>query len=145
MKLMDPQRKWLKKCHNLGAGTGNCWPGQPGETGLEGMRCFSLDMLGETVQIVSKRRRHFFSAEQQPSHSRMQSHLGVRRQGHVESQEVHDNLLDTGCTWTILHKELVPPPEKFLEEGAVTIQCSHGKTVLYPLAKQVDGLEIEWR
>ena len=71
--------------------------------------------------------------------------LGVQHQGLVEGQEVQDILLDTGCTRTMVQADLVPP-RKFLEGDAVTIQCAHGDTVLYPLANvaiQVEGLEIE--
>ena len=58
---------------------------------------------------------------------------GVRRRRLVEGQEVQDILLDTGCTRTMVHVDLVPP-EKFLEGDTVIIKCADGDVVLYPLA-----------
>ena len=63
----------------------------------------------------------------------------------MEGQEVQDILLDTGCTRTMVHADLVPP-HKFLEGDSVIIKCAHSDVVLYPLANvdmEVDGLK--WR
>ena len=44
------------------------------------------------------------------------------------------SLLDTGCSRTLVHRDLVP--ESKIQQGeAVAIRCAHGDTVLYPLAK----------
>ncbi len=55
-----------------------------------------------------------------------------------------DILLDTGCSRTLVHQELVP--EGKLKEGdAVAIRCTHGDMVLYPLADislEVNGRQI---
>ena len=59
----------------------------------------------------------------------------------MEGQEVQDILLDTGCTRTMVHADLVPP-HKFLEGDSVIIKCAHSDVVLYPLANvdmEVDG------
>ena len=122
---------------------------QSGKTGLEGMRCFVCRQFGHIKRDCPDKQsveKALFSAEekQKPLCTRMQRHFEVRHQGRVEDREVHDIWLDTGCTQTMVHADLVPP-EKFLEGSAVTVLCSHGDTVLYPLAKiamQVDGLEI---
>ena len=54
----------------------------------------------------------------------------------MEGQAVTDNLLDTGCSQTLMKSELVPTTKR-VEGDAVTIRCAHGDTgdtVLYPLA-----------
>ena len=40
-------------------------------------------------------------------------------------------LLDIGCPRTVVRKELVP--QKMIDGAVVTIHCTHGDTVLYPL------------
>ena len=64
---------------------------------------------------------------------------GLMQAGTVEGQQVSKVLLDTGCSRTMVRRELVPP-EKLLEGEAVTIRCAHGDMVLYPLAKI--GMEV---
>ena len=66
--------------------------------------------------------------------------VGVMRTGVIEGKPVSNILLDTGCSQTLVHRDLVPP-EKLLEGRAITICCAHGDTAIYPLAKV--GLEIE--
>ena len=52
----------------------------------------------------------------------------------VEGERVRDILLDTGCSRTLVNRDLVP--ESKIQQGeAVAIRCAHGDTVLYPLAK----------
>ena len=54
-------------------------------------------------------------------------------------------LLNTGCSKTLVRKELIQK-KKVLEGEAVTIQCAHGDTVLYPVAKvqmSVDGKVVD--
>ena len=70
---------------------------------------------------------------------------GLMKAGTVEGQQVSKILLDTGCSRTMVRRELVPP-EKLLEGEAVTIRCAHGDMVLYPLAKigmEVNGKHLE--
>ncbi len=43
-----------------------------------------------------------------------------------------DTLLDTGCSRTMVHRDLVEE-EKKLEGEAVTIRCARGYMALYPL------------
>ncbi len=64
------------------------------------------------------------------------------RKGKVEGAEAEDILLDTGCSRTMVRRELVPEG-KFLEGEAVTVRCAHGDMVLYPLAEV--ELELEGR
>lgn len=62
----------------------------------------------------------------------------------MEGREVNDIVLDTGCSKTIIHHDLVPS-KKLLPGEAVTIRCAHGDNVLYPLANvdlEVDGVPL---
>ena len=59
---------------------------------------------------------------------------GVVKQGTVEGKAVSNILLDTGCSRTLVHQDLVPRA-KFKEGEVVAIRCAHGDTVLYPLAE----------
>ena len=70
---------------------------------------------------------------------------GVHRHGVVEGRYVGDILLDTGCSRTLVRKDLVPD-KKMREGDAVTIRCAHGDTVLFPLAEvqmEVSGRRIQ--
>ena len=70
---------------------------------------------------------------------------GMKRAGAVEGNNVQNILLDTGCSRSLVRKELVPPG-KLLEGEAIAIQCAHGDTVLYPLAQvevAVGGRSLE--
>ena len=58
----------------------------------------------------------------------------VQRSGQVEGKPVRDILLDTGCSRTIVRKELVPE-SKMCGRETTTIKCAHGDTVTYPLAE----------
>ena len=57
---------------------------------------------------------------------------GLTLHGVVEGQVADDILLDTGCSKTLVRRELVPT-QKILPEQ-VPIRCAHGDTVMYPLA-----------
>ena len=72
----------------------------------------------------------------------MAPRMEARRTGLVEGKQVRNLLLDTGCTRTLVRKELVPS-KNMIEWKAVTIRCAHGDTVLYLLATvtlEVGGL-----
>ena len=60
--------------------------------------------------------------------------------GKLEGIQVRDILLDTGCSRTLVHKDLVSK-DSLLAGKAVAIRCAHGDTVLCPLG-QVQ-LEVE--
>ena len=69
------------------------------------------------------------------------SNPSVSKVGLVEGKPVKSILLDTGCSRTLVRKDLVPQ-HKLLHGEAVAIRCAHGDTVLYPLAEvelEVDG------
>ena len=68
---------------------------------------------------------------------------GVIKPGAVEGKEIKIILLDTGCSRTMVKKDLVPE-EKNLQGKAVAIRCAH--TVLYPLTQvqaKIDGTELD--
>ena len=54
--------------------------------------------------------------------------------GEVEGQQVNDIQLDTGCSRTLVRKDLVDK-QRMLGGETVTIQCAHGDIASYPLAK----------
>jgi len=60
----------------------------------------------------------------------------MSRCGVVEGRAVTDVLLDTGCSRTLVRKDLVPQ-NMMIDGAAVTIRCAHGYTILYPLAMVV--------
>ena len=69
----------------------------------------------------------------------------LRKHGVVEGRHADNILLDTGCSRTLVRKELVPE-EKILDGEAVAIRCAHDDTVLYPLAQvevSVGGQALE--
>ena len=65
--------------------------------------------------------------------------------GKVEGQEVTDILLDTGCSRTMVRRNLVAM-EKVIVGKVTTITCAHGDTKLHPLALvevELDGAHIQ--
>ena len=57
----------------------------------------------------------------------------ARRAGQVGKTRVEDIVLDTGCTRTMVRRELVSD-DNLLEGEVVAVRCAHGDTVVYPLA-----------
>ena len=55
--------------------------------------------------------------------------------GEVNGTAVRDILVDTGTNTTIVSKSLVSEEQLMGEEAHVSIQCAHGDTVKYPLAR----------
>ena len=65
--------------------------------------------------------------------------------GKVEGIQVRDILLDTGCSRTLVHKHLLSK-DSLLAGEAVAVRCTHGNTVLCPLAQvqlEVEGQAME--
>ena len=62
----------------------------------------------------------------------------VLRQGVVNGFLVDNLLLDTGCSKTIVQRDLVGEKQS-LEGESTIIQCAHGHAIAYPLA----AIELE--
>ena len=75
-----------------------------------------------------------------PLKSSQSKPLVTKCEGVVDSKFVSDIVLDTGCTRTLVHRDLVSE-EKLMKGESVTIQCAHGDAVAYPLANV--ELEVE--
>ena len=76
--------------------------------------------------------------------SSIKDEMSVARTGAVEGTDVHDIILDTGCSQTMVRNDLVPVERRIAGE-AITLRCAHGDTVLYPLADvrmEVDGISL---
>ena len=57
---------------------------------------------------------------------------------------MNDIVLDTGCSKTLVHHDLVLQ-EKLLPGEAVTMRCAHGDNALYPVANVnlvMDGVPL---
>ena len=75
---------------------------------------------------------------------RQQPGSRIVKEATIEGTLVGDVLLDTGCTRTLVRRELVP--EEMLQGGSVAVRCAHGDTVLYPLAEvelEMDGRSLQ--
>ena len=114
-------------CREKGHYSANC----PKNTTTNAMLCTQGRVVGN--QVANLKRQRFTAG------------VGNMKTGTVEGKSVSDILLDTGCSQTLVHQELVP--EYKLKEGeAVAICCAHGDTVLYPLAEvtmEIEGKPIE--
>ena len=101
------------------------------------LRCFTCDGKGHTSkQCPSK--ALFCGNQNKPSFGVKGS---VVRQGFVNGLPVNDLLLDTGCSKTIVRRDLVGE-EQWLEGESTIIQCAHGDAIAYPLAEvqlQIQG------
>ena len=148
--LKQPVSPGLRRCHNCGKPghlARDCRaPGskQPGMTLRNEQRKPSRDDIvcyncGQKGHISPKCPNNAFFC------GTRNKRQGTKCHGVVEGRYVSDILLDTGCSRTLIRKELVPA--KKVQEGyVVTIRCAHGDTVLYPLANvklEVGGREVE--
>ena len=102
---------------------------------MEGLRCFNCKQRGH----IAKNCPHqvmYCKENKTPSHVQYmkREECGILQPGIVEGREVADILLDTGCSRTLVRRDLVNE-EKMLEGEEVKIRCAHGDTVLYPLAE----------
>lgn len=57
--------------------------------------------------------------------------VSMSSEGVAEGTVVDDIILDTGCSRTMIHQDLVPEDKKISGE-AIMLRCAHGDTVLYP-------------
>ena len=115
---------------------------------LKDIECFNCHQKGHYASNCPH--RAMFCMERRmdhTGHSRVKRNLhvekpGIAKPGVVEGTAVSNILLDTGCSRTLVRKDLVPTA-KLLDGEVVAIRCAHGDTVLYPLAQV--GVEIGGR
>ena len=68
----------------------------------------------------------------------------MKRRGMVEGTEVHDMVIDTGCSRTMVRQNLVPDNKMKAGED-IMVRCAHGDIVKYPLADvelDIDGVAV---
>ena len=58
----------------------------------------------------------------------------MRREGTVNGRSAKNIMLDTGCSRTMVHRNLVSEAQMLDGESAV-VRCAHGDSVLYPMAE----------
>ena len=98
------------------------------------LKCYTCDGLGHTSkQCPSKA---LFCGHRNKPRSAVEG--TVLRQGVVNGFLVNDVLLDTGCSKTIVQRDLVGE-EQWLEGESAIIQSAHGDAIAYPLA----AIELE--
>ena len=107
-----------------------------GRSGHIAMRCPNNALFCRGVQ-----ERAATNVEPQ---SRSKPCRGVTRSGMVNGNLVGDILLDTGCSTTLVRRDLVS--DERLRKGEVTVRCAHGDTTTYPLAEvaiEVQGIHFK--
>eukprot|EP00731_Ephydatia_muelleri_P003135 Em0001g3135a len=112
-----------------------------GRRGLGNTRCYNCSKTGHLSWNCPE--KALYSHSRGNDITRRQTDRTVLRSGFVEGNKVEDIVLDTGCSRTMIRRDLVPTT-KILDD-AVTVQCAHGDTVAYPLAVvelTVDGLPL---
>ena len=131
------------KCRKLGHLARDCRQSQPklerekdkGEAARrpKDIECFNCHQKGHYASNCPS--NALFCSERLPGKVGEQTRTGTEltRKGSVEGKAVDHILLDTGCSRTLVHQELVQR-SKMLDGEAVAIRCAHGDTVLYPVA-----------
>ena len=141
------------RCEAEGHGAGQCRKGleeksvmRKDKRSLGGskevaVKCYNCNRIGHLARHCPDSAM-FVSSTRRPCGSGGPD-MGVLRNGVVEGKYVKGIMLDTGCSRTMVRRNLVPKT-KWLEEEVV-IRCAHGDTVSYPLAwveLNIDGVPI---
>ena len=101
----------------------------------KGIKCFNCHRYGH-MSMNCPDKANFYCEDR----------LGrsVVRVGKVEGAVVSEVVLDTGCSRTMVRRDLVPE-ENLLPGEAVTVLCAHGDAMPYPLAyvdMEVEGMQL---
>ena len=104
------------------------------------LRCYTCDGKGHTSkQYPSKA---IFCGNKNKPRGVVEG--TVLRQGVVNGFLVDDLLLDTGCSKTLVWRDLVGE-EQWLWGESIIIQCAHGDAIAYPLAAiqlEIQGISV---
>ena len=107
---------------------------------LKDIECFNCHQKGHYASNCPHRamfcmeRRMYHTGHSRVKRCQSTDKVGIAKPGIVDGTAVSNILLDTGCSRTLVRKDLVPK-EKILDGEVVAIRCAHGDTVLYPLAR----------
>ena len=104
----------------------------------KGIKCFNCHRYGH-MSMNCPDKANFYCGDR----------LGrsVVRVGKVEGAVVSDLVLDTGCSGTMVRRDLVLE-ENLLPGEAVTVLCAHGDALLYLLAyvdMEVEGMQLRMK
>ena len=153
-KRETPARKWCRLCESGAHWTSDCpKKSKPGPDRMvrrsqdrSSVRCFKCDKTGHIARNCPEA-AHFCGGGAKQKHSRrgkVSRRCSFYREGTVDGKVVSDILLDTGCSHTLISKDLVPDDR--LLDRTIEIQCAHGDCVEYPLAEveiTIDGKNFE--
>ena len=104
--------------------------GKGGVRGHGNVKCYNCSKTGHLSRNCPE--KALYSRSRENYKTCRQADRAVLHSRLVEGNKVHDIVLDTGCSRTMIRKDLVPTT-KMLDD-AVMVQCAHGDTVAYPLA-----------
>ncbi len=91
---------------------------------VDGIRCYNCGRRGHVAMNCPSNAALYCGQYKKPE---------VVRCGTVEGHPVKGIVLDTGCTRTLVRKDLVPQGQE--TGGEVSIRCAHGDVVTYQLAE----------
>ena len=108
------------------------------------MKCYNCGQKGHLSYRCPCSAALFCRTSQEAGGWRSNQDNSVSHGGLVEGQAVTYIVLDTGCSKTLVRRDLVLE-ERLVDGEAVTIRCAHGDTVWYLVAKvtmEVDGTPL---
>ena len=111
------------------------------ENGRSELRCFNCGGRGHMSMKCPSKALNCLEISAYPVWHRSKD--GPTCSGTVEGQATDDILLDTGCSRTMVHTDLVLPSS--VSSAQVLIRCAHGEAVSYPTAlvnMEIDGLQV---
>ena len=132
-----------RKAAKLRGGPTGKGPQHP-QTQRAEVKCYNCGQKGHLSYKCPRSAALFCRSSEQAGGGRSMEGCNMSRGGSVEGQAVKSILLDTGCSKTLVRRDLVPEG-RLVDGKAVTIRCAHGDTVLYPVANvtmEVEGIPL---